>query len=315
MPVEYQVEYAKSGRSRCRLTGNSIPNKALRIGELVENDYGTAPAWMNFDDFENDYASVMRFVNKCGDKPDGYSSLKPKDKQRVNAILDGSSRPVMPLGYVEPEEEEDEEEDEEENESEEEEESYSYRRRASKRPRIDDSQRFSTMADPQEFMQNVQNNIAPSILSSLNQLGQISNASSISSMNQGSLPPSFFALPPKTNNEHQPIMFDAPRPIFDLLDGISESTPKRPKSTLKRPKTTPKKVSAPTPFISLSNAEPFTTMTMPDQNTSLESMVKRMTPTELQLLLARIVVKDPGQSEAIKSNVLKVIESRKTIKA
>jgi hypothetical protein len=33
---DYQVEYAKSGRSKCRLTGKNIKNGALRIGKVVE---------------------------------------------------------------------------------------------------------------------------------------------------------------------------------------------------------------------------------------------------------------------------------------
>lgn len=42
---DWKVEYAKSGRSKCRLTGKNIPNKALRIGEIVEGDYGQYAVW------------------------------------------------------------------------------------------------------------------------------------------------------------------------------------------------------------------------------------------------------------------------------
>lgn len=78
---DYTVEYAKSGRAKCRLTGKSIPNKALRIGEVVEGDYGTYPRWMNFDDFEKDYDACQEFANSTTELH-GLSSLKPKDKER-----------------------------------------------------------------------------------------------------------------------------------------------------------------------------------------------------------------------------------------
>jgi hypothetical protein len=78
---DYQVEYAKSGRARCRITGSAIPNKALRIGEVVEGDHGTYPRWMNFNDFENDYDACVAFRDSTGTLH-GLSSLKPKDKDR-----------------------------------------------------------------------------------------------------------------------------------------------------------------------------------------------------------------------------------------
>lgn len=104
---DYQIEYAKSGRARCRLTNKTIPNKALRIGEIVEGEYGTYPRWMNFDDFEMNYEAVMAFKNS-GTTLHGLKSLKPKDKERyflifffylicrVNKILSGTAIPPVP---------------------------------------------------------------------------------------------------------------------------------------------------------------------------------------------------------------------------
>ncbi len=45
---DYQIEYAKSGKARCRLTNRNIPNKALRIGEVVEGDWGNYARWMKY---------------------------------------------------------------------------------------------------------------------------------------------------------------------------------------------------------------------------------------------------------------------------
>lgn len=87
-PGDYQVEYAKSGRSKCNITFKNIANGALRIGLYYESEYGVIAKWYDFDAFEKDAGKVNE-LRSSGAKIIGLSDLKPKDKQRIEQITAG----------------------------------------------------------------------------------------------------------------------------------------------------------------------------------------------------------------------------------
>ena len=50
---DYMIEYSKSSRSKCKLTGKNIPQSVLRIGKIVRSEVdsfgGNYPEWYNFE--------------------------------------------------------------------------------------------------------------------------------------------------------------------------------------------------------------------------------------------------------------------------
>ncbi|KAF0983294.1 hypothetical protein FDP41_010359 [Naegleria fowleri] len=87
-PGDYQVEYSKSNRSKCKLTGNTIPKDALRIGKIVQSQSfdGTYPVWYNFDDWKEDKKLVKEFQTKCK-KVWGLNKLRMEDQERVQKLM------------------------------------------------------------------------------------------------------------------------------------------------------------------------------------------------------------------------------------
>jgi hypothetical protein len=136
---DYQFEYAKSGRSACRITGNKIPNKALRVGRYEDTYEGHCHAkWMEFSAFEKSQEHVLQFQQSVseGKSITGVETLKPADKTKVKALMSLVGFVAKPKPVQEDSEEESEEEEEEEQDSEEsEEEVYYKKKRAVKAPR------------------------------------------------------------------------------------------------------------------------------------------------------------------------------------
>jgi hypothetical protein len=267
---DYQVEYAKSGRARCRLTGNTIPNKALRIGEIVEGDYGTYPRWMNFDDFEKDYDACLAFKNS-GTRLHGLSSLKQKDKERVNAILAGSL--PTPSANLPP--------------------SQSYQTNMT--PQM--SSGFSLSVDPnvhqmaisqlQPFDATHMNSVTTSVFQQPSSISSF--ADTVPSITSASFP----QKKKRVTYDTAP-MFSAPRPIIQHDAPI---IPPRQPAPVQIP---------------MKQVEPFTSMTQPRDTNDINGMLSRLTSTELQLVLTRMIMNDPNQMETVKKHCMRIFEARKT---
>lgn len=99
----YTVEYAKSGRSTCVISGQKIPNKALRIGREEDNGYDghTITRWMNFDHFVNSQSHQSQFQQDMskGKRIDGLLNLNSQDQTRVNNLMSSKSivQPPKPV--------------------------------------------------------------------------------------------------------------------------------------------------------------------------------------------------------------------------
>jgi hypothetical protein len=85
---DYQVEYAKSDRSRCSITKNNIPKGKLRIGRIVQarNFDGTMPVWYSWSAFKKDKKKMKAFQTNCK-KLWGIESLKPSDQVMIQSFL------------------------------------------------------------------------------------------------------------------------------------------------------------------------------------------------------------------------------------
>eukprot|EP01080_Neovahlkampfia_damariscottae_P003287 gene3287-5728_t len=135
---DYQFEYAKSGRSTCKISGNKIPNKALRVGRYEEGYEGHCyPKWMEYAAFEKSSLHVQEFQQSVGQGKEimGVESLKAPDKAKVKKLMSGIAV-VAPPPQEDSEEEEEEEEyysEDEMSEEEEEEEIVETYARSTKR--------------------------------------------------------------------------------------------------------------------------------------------------------------------------------------
>lgn len=73
----YIVEVAKSGRAECKKCDCKIENKCLRIGVIVDGEWGLFTRWQHLDCtvFHKEIASVEEL--------DGYSDLTAQQKELV----------------------------------------------------------------------------------------------------------------------------------------------------------------------------------------------------------------------------------------
>jgi len=87
---DYKVEYAKSNRSKCKITNLSIPKGALRIAKMVQSQKfdGVIPIWHNFDDFMNNDKAVAEFKIGCK-KVIGLNEVRPDDQKRIKDLMSG----------------------------------------------------------------------------------------------------------------------------------------------------------------------------------------------------------------------------------
>jgi hypothetical protein len=94
-------------------------------------------------------------------------------------------------------------------------------------------------------------------------------------------------------------MFSAPRPM--LHQDTQMSSPPRP---------TVQFASPPRPIIFPTNQEVFTSMSQPKDPNDVKAMMERLTPTELQLVLTRVVMHNPDQAVAVKKQILLIQQAR-----
>ncbi|KAF4709856.1 poly ADP-ribose polymerase, partial [Perkinsus olseni] len=85
--VDFVAEYAKTGRSNCRACHTGIPEKALRLGRMVQSPYfdGKVPSWYHAKCF-------WRGRSLPGSVSDiyGFSSLRFTDQEEIEAHLTGA---------------------------------------------------------------------------------------------------------------------------------------------------------------------------------------------------------------------------------
>jgi hypothetical protein len=97
-PPTYVVEVAKSGRAECKKCDCKIENKTIRVGVLVEGEWGLFTRWQHLD------CTVFRGVEDV-EALDGYLELKAEQKaevaERVRASADEEDEDNVP---VEPDE-------------------------------------------------------------------------------------------------------------------------------------------------------------------------------------------------------------------
>ena len=97
LPPAYIVELAKSGRAECKRCGNLITNKSLRIGILVESDWGLITRWQHLQ------CTVFHKAITSANVIDGFSELDKDSQNLVNSrVLNSQSEtdqddcPVQP---------------------------------------------------------------------------------------------------------------------------------------------------------------------------------------------------------------------------
>ena len=91
--LSWAVEYAKSGRSKCRISKATIPQGALRIGMEVDNPYregSTMFVWSDadalFKSFRLGDAHKHRITSV--DQLAGFEDLKAADKKKLQQLVD-----------------------------------------------------------------------------------------------------------------------------------------------------------------------------------------------------------------------------------
>lgn len=77
LPPEYIVELARSGRAECKRCASMIVNKELRVGVIVEGDWGIMTRWQHLR------CTVFHKSIKDPSSLDGYSELDPGDQRLV----------------------------------------------------------------------------------------------------------------------------------------------------------------------------------------------------------------------------------------
>jgi hypothetical protein len=77
LPPSYLVELAKSGRAECKRCNTKINDKCVRIGILVEGDWGILTRWQHLE------CTVFHKALTNAANIDGYSELSVDDKKAV----------------------------------------------------------------------------------------------------------------------------------------------------------------------------------------------------------------------------------------
>jgi hypothetical protein len=111
-------------------------------------------------------------------------------------------------------------------------------------------------------------------------------------------PTTFARKKPVTHHDTAP-MFSAPRQYLDD-DAPMDNNHYTPQRTMIR---RPQRIVMP-------NQEVFTSMTQPKDLNDVNAMMKRLTPVEMQLILTRLVMQNPEQETAIKSQILQLRQER-----
>ena len=95
LPPGYLVELARSGRAECKRCSSIIGNKELRVGVIVEGDWGIMTRWQHL--------ACTVFHKSITDPTtlDGYTELEPSDqklvKDRVERSLHETDEDDIPI--------------------------------------------------------------------------------------------------------------------------------------------------------------------------------------------------------------------------
>jgi len=73
----YVVEISKSGRAECRKCDEKITNKVLRVGVMLEGDWGLFTRWQHL------HCTTFHSSLESVDRIDGYNGLSPENKDLV----------------------------------------------------------------------------------------------------------------------------------------------------------------------------------------------------------------------------------------
>ncbi|RWS00255.1 polyA polymerase-like protein, partial [Dinothrombium tinctorium] len=90
---DFSVEYAKSGKSKCKLCEELIPKNEVRISKLdaeADMGYGPVKRWFHVDCFVSS-RNELEF-QLSGDKIPDYSMLEDKDQKMIRNKLPSLSR-------------------------------------------------------------------------------------------------------------------------------------------------------------------------------------------------------------------------------
>jgi len=89
--VEFLVEYAKSGRSKCKATKTTISKGEVRIGKVTESPFGDGDmtTWFSIDGFVIANARARKHTLESVDDLIGFDDLKKKDQKYVRETLKG----------------------------------------------------------------------------------------------------------------------------------------------------------------------------------------------------------------------------------
>ncbi|RYG64181.1 hypothetical protein EON64_14500 [archaeon] len=87
-PPSYLVELAKSGRADCKKCDIKIEHKLLRVGVIVEGEWGLFTRWQHLD------CTIFHKSLTSVDQIDGYLILSPSDKLLVQERFEASKHEV-----------------------------------------------------------------------------------------------------------------------------------------------------------------------------------------------------------------------------
>ena len=88
----WSVEYAKSGRSKCQISGETIAQGAVRIGKEVDSTFKAGDKMTVWHLVEPLFASFQKGSAKKSRISDtselvGFNSLKPKDQDEIRSLI------------------------------------------------------------------------------------------------------------------------------------------------------------------------------------------------------------------------------------
>lgn len=84
----YVVELAKSGRAVCRRCDEKIDNKTIRVGVILDGDYGLYTRWQHL------HCTVFHKTITSADPLDGFRELSAADKEAVTQRVIDSQNEV-----------------------------------------------------------------------------------------------------------------------------------------------------------------------------------------------------------------------------
>lgn len=90
--MSYSVEYAKTGRSKCKRFKEKIPKDAIRVGVITadfrSDDGATMTSWHCLDGFVDKMVTARTATIDSADELDGLMDLSPEDQEKVRSAVD-----------------------------------------------------------------------------------------------------------------------------------------------------------------------------------------------------------------------------------